>query len=455
MLSRALRRRRTGTLEALQTVNARGRVLLTQTFRASFSTSTFGDVPDEANPDKFPDPKFWIPRSERKVSGKSVFLADNTMWFGQSRLQRNDRRCPSRDLNFTPLDWANHKSPYRRIRHMINIFKSSTIQRLVFPELSMTACIAAGLAYYNEIVATSTAEMLTISPTVFGGATTAIGILAGFRLNASYGRYEECRIFWGDTNNAIRDLARQTKMWMRDPDQQARMIKLLQAYPVVLNFHLNAKGGHHNLQRLDKDAEASFEDRVHAEFLAELRDIYTDDTDISDFYRMAKVKYNGGNSPIEVLTLMGETIAGSVGTVDAIYVREFDEQLQRLCGVFGASERVLRTSLPTSFTRHTSRLMFFWSNALPLAYYSALGPFGTLPASIFTSWAIQSIEDIGVQLEEPFFVLPLRQYSDGIFDAVNQIDRNYEVYEPPSSEAMTSRVVDDRSGLRKLHSSLH
>eukprot|EP00470_Lotharella_oceanica_P005531 CAMPEP_0170177486 /NCGR_PEP_ID=MMETSP0040_2-20121228/10155_1 /TAXON_ID=641309 /ORGANISM="Lotharella oceanica, Strain CCMP622" /LENGTH=109 /DNA_ID=CAMNT_0010420135 /DNA_START=78 /DNA_END=403 /DNA_ORIENTATION=+ len=109
------------------------------------------------------------------------------MWFGQNRLKRNDRRCPSRDLNFTPLDWANHKSPYRRIRHMINIFKSSTIQRLSFPELSLTASIAMALGYYNEIVASGATEMITISPTAFGGATTAVGILAGFRLNASYG----------------------------------------------------------------------------------------------------------------------------------------------------------------------------------------------------------------------------------------------------------------------------
>ena len=255
-------------------------------------------VPDEANPENFPKPKFWIPRSAR--AGRSVFIYDEDMWFGQSRLLRNDRRCPSRDLNFTPLDWANHKSPYRRVRHMINIIKSSTFQRLLFPDLTMTAAIAVGLAYYNETIALSAAEMLVISPTAFGGATTAIGILAGFRLNASYRRYEESRIFWGDTNNAIRDLARQTMMWMRDADQRARMLKLLKAYPVVLNFHLNAKGGHHNLKRHGKSHEPSFDDRVHAEFLAELRDIYADGRDERDLHRMATVKYRGGNAPIEV-----------------------------------------------------------------------------------------------------------------------------------------------------------
>ena len=66
------------------------------------TTTTTPSIPDEANPEKFPPPKFWIPRDQRQ--GRSVFVADNTMWFGQSRLKRNDRRCPSRDLNFTALD---------------------------------------------------------------------------------------------------------------------------------------------------------------------------------------------------------------------------------------------------------------------------------------------------------------------------------------------------------------
>ena len=181
---------------------------------------------------------------------------------------------------------------------------------------------------------------------------------------------------------------------------------------------------------------------------------------------MAKVKYNGGNTPIEVLTLMGETIAGSVGTVDPMYVRELDEQCQRLCAAFGASERVLRTSLPTSFTRHTSRLTFVWSNTLPFALYPTTGPLLTPFVSVFTSWAIQSIEvrllhlrrqqllkvsrfshtflleplqDIGVQLEEPFFVLPLRQYSDGMFDAIGQIERNYKKYTLPSAKDEDSK----------------
>lgn len=368
-------------------------------------------------------PEFYVPKAER--SKRSLFNVDYK--FGEERLMRNDRTCPTRDLNFTPAHWKKHRSPYRRLRYMINTFRSSPVQRLAFPDLFITGSLAAGLTYYNEFIR-NTDELLHVDMAGFAGATTAIGLLAGFRLNASYGRYVECRIFWGETINTTRDLAGNAVMWMKDKRQLRRMLKLIKAFPVAYNFHVNRKGGHHNLHQAET-GKGKFEDRIQAEFQAEMADIYNDGYDEADYIRLCQVKYKGGNGGLDVLTMMRETIAGSVGTVEGIYVREMDEQVQRLCGAFGASERVLRTSLPTGFTRHTSRLMFVWSCVLPFALYPAMGPYLTLPCSLLTAFALLGIEDIGVQLEEPFDVLPLRQYSDGIFDSINQICNNYKVYE--------------------------
>lgn len=374
--------------------------------------------------------EFYVPKAER--GKKKLFNVDYK--FGEERLMRNDRICPTRELNFTPDHWKAHKSPYRKLRHLINIFRSSSVQRLAFPDLFSTAVIAAGLTYYNEFV--TVGEMLHVDTSGFAGATTAIGLLAGFRLNASYGRYEECRIFWGETINTTRDLAGNTMMWVKDKMQQSRMLKLIKAYPICYNFHVNRKGGHHNMLSADAN-KPKIADRIQAEFQAELRDIYTDGKHEEDYLRLCQVKYKGGNVGLEALTCMRETIAGCHGTVDPIYVREMDEQCQRLCGAFGASERVLRTPMPTGFTRHMSRLLIIWSWLLPFAMYPAMGPFGTLPAAVLTAYAILGIADIGVQLEEPFDILPLRQYSDGIFDSINQIERNYVPYHiatPPTAK---------------------
>lgn len=387
---------------------------------------------DVATERQFPvslEPEFYVPKSDR--TKRKLWNVDYK--FGEERLMRNDRECPTRELNFTPSHWKRHKSPYRKLRHLINTFRSSPLQRLSFPDLFITTAISACLIYYNEFIAVGELARLHVELSGFAGATTAIGLLAGFRLNASYGRYEECRIFWGETINTTRDLAGNTMMWMKDANQRNRMCKLIKAYPVCYNFHVNRKGGHHNMFKGEPN-KPKIEDRIQAEFQAELKDIYRDGLDLDDLYRLCEVKYKGSSAPLEALTMMRETIAGSIGTVESIYVREMDEQVQRLCGAFGASERVLRTALPTGFTRHSSRLMSLWTMLLPFALYPSTGPYGLIPASVITTYAILGIEDVGVQLEEPFDILPLRQYCEGIYDSINQIQKNYQPYNSPPSK---------------------
>lgn len=147
------------------------------------------------------EPELYVPKKERK--GKNVFVldgqvsSDTVLGKDMARLARNDRACPTRELNFTPETWGIHKSPYRKWRHMLNLFKSSPFQRLMYPDLAGVAVVSIALTYYNEFIATAE-TMLTMNAAGFGAATTGIGLLAGFKLNASYGRYEECRIFWGE-----------------------------------------------------------------------------------------------------------------------------------------------------------------------------------------------------------------------------------------------------------------
>jgi ion channel-forming bestrophin family protein len=397
-------------------------------------------------------PRFYVPKAER--GSRNVFDIDQMV--GETRLSRNSRTCPTRELNFLNVQWGRHKSPYRKFRHMANLFRAAPFQRLMFPDLFCVSTVAACLTYYNEFIATAATgdamSMLSMSPSAFAGATTAIGLLAGFRLNACYGRYREGRQFWSETGTTLRDMSRQTMMWVQqDRTSQTRMLRLCQAFPIALMFHLNDKGCHHNMKRKSQKGEAPFKDRVQAEFQAELGDLYDltiqgsnkDVADIlnDDFERLCRIKAKGGNVPQEVLTCMAETIStisrpnnDTALIVNPMYIRELECQVQRLCKAMGSCERVLKTPLPTGFTRHSSRLLFIWSNSLPFALYPLLGPFGTLPTTILTSYAVLGIEDISLQLEEPFDILPLRQYSDGMIDSVKAIEEGYRPY-PTSAGA--------------------
>lgn len=105
----------------------------------------------------------------------------------------------------------------------------------------------------------------------------------------------------------------------------------------------------------------------------------------------------------------------------SVYNRELDIHVQKFVASLGGCERIQKTPIPTCFTRHTSRLIFMWSTLLPFAIYPVCGPFFTFPSTLAITYSILGLEDIGVQIEEPFNILPLRQYSDGVYDGVDFI----------------------------------
>jgi putative membrane protein len=341
----------------------------------------------------------------------------------------NKRTSPSREVNYTSEEWNRHKSPYRHFRHLSQVFSSSQFQRLLFPDLAVVFSIATALTYYNTCLGLDVADQLFFGDRP-GTVTGAVALLAGFRTSSSYGRYKEARGQWGDIANASRDLARLICGFVPHPQERDRLLRLVKAYPIALNFYLTTKGGYDDLSRDQPD----FQQARYAEFEAELLDVayndcYSDDNDddsliTKDLARILNSFDKGTHTPLQVLTCLSEGIAACQKMIDPYYIREMEGQVQRLGAANG--ERILRTPIPTGFTRHTSRLLGVCSLACPFMIYSHFGVWTPL-GSVVLIYSILAIEDIGVVLEEPFHVLPLRQYSDGIADAVNQIAETHDL----------------------------
>jgi putative membrane protein len=254
----------------------------------------------------------------------------------------------------------------------------------MFPDFFVSSLVAGGLTYYNELMATS---QIWMDGKGFAAATTAIALMTGFRLNASYGRYVEGRKLIGSVHSTSRDLASNTMMWIKLPEDRERMLKLIKAYSVALTFHLNKKGAHHSVRR----CMPNFEQQIYAEYQAEMLDVFQNDKD-EDFIRLCEWYSKRENVPLGVATLMRSIIAENE-TKDS-FTRELDIHVHRLVQSLGGCERIQKTPIPTCFTRHTSRLLFVWSNLMPFAIYPACGIF-TLPTTIAVSFSIMGIEDIG------------------------------------------------------------
>lgn len=391
--------------------------LMCQRLASSSSLTVSVDESSNSIITKIPTPKvkakFYIPKDERKVTDCIYGKIDNIYDY---RLKRRRRIDPTRELNYAPEHWELHKSVYRRLRHMFTLFGSSPFQRLLFPDFFVTSMVAGGLTYYNEAVATDVASQIWMDSSGIAAGTTAIALMTAFRLNASYGRYNEGRKYLSTVNGASRDLAANSLMWLTSQKAKERMLKLIKAFSVTLAFHLNKKGGHHELRRNNP----KFEEQVYAEYHAEMKDIFRSEED-EDFIRVCKWFLNKENIPLGITTLMRNVISKNTEG-ETTYNRELELHVQKLILSLGGCERIQKTPIPTCFTRHTSRLLCVWSSLLPFALYPACGPFFTLPSTIAISYSIMGIEDIGVQLEEPFNILPIRQYADGVYQGVDFIE---------------------------------
>ncbi|CAE8693184.1 unnamed protein product, partial [Polarella glacialis] len=139
-----------------------------------------------------------------------------------------------------------------------------------------------------------------------------------------------------------------------------------------------------------------------------------------------------GNRPLHVLHELGHINAQvfckpSLGGLDGPAGTEIDRSLSRFQDVLGACEKILRTPIYTPYTRFTSRYLWLWCNALPLAMFPIVGPAGTVPVSLIISFFMLGIEDIGSRVEQPFNVMPLWQYCQTVDQSCIQLVRHNEI----------------------------
>ena len=82
----------------------------------------------------------------------------------------------------------------------------------------------------------------------------------------------------------------------------------------------------------------------------------------------------------------------------------------------GACERIFKSPIPLVYTRHTSRFVGVWLGFLPLAIWgvdSSWNHLATIPSSALIVFFLLGIEELGLQIEEPFGILPLEAFVDG------------------------------------------
>eukprot|EP00873_Tetraselmis_striata_P029777 jgi/Tetstr1/450041/TSEL_037088.t1 len=276
---------------------------------------------------------------------------------------------------FDQNEWRRHQKRTRYIRNLFTMFNSRVL-RSIFWAVAMISGIAAGAVwlYTTGYLKTQYGIDMPILPMMpFNITAATLGLLLVFRTNSSYGRFDEARKLWGLTLNRLRDVNRQCATWA--PPQQSALQRWSIAFAFALKCHIRGR----------PDLVAEFTSPVlKPEEVTALT--------------------NAVHMPLYALQVMSEVIRTS--DAHPYYKALMDANLTVFNDTLGACERLLRTPIPLAYTRHTARALIVWLTLLPVAMAPTLG-WATVPSIAMISFFMLGVEEIGMEIEEPFTVLPL------------------------------------------------
>lgn len=201
----------------------------------------------------------------------------------------------------------------------------------------------------------------------------ALGLLLVFRTNASYDRFWEGRKQWGAIVNESRNLARQARVLLAaEPELYQMLIRWAIVFPYTCMHRLRSAPA------LIADTGELPPDRVEAVM-------------------------NAQHVPLAIGLEMTRIIdtARRRGLISDYQQDMLDRNVQQLIDYIGACERIHKTPLPFAYVVHLRRAMLLYCFTLPLALVNDFH-WWSVPANFFVAYTFFGIEEIGVQIEDPF-----------------------------------------------------
>ncbi|MFN0063589.1 MAG: bestrophin family protein [Myxococcaceae bacterium] len=218
----------------------------------------------------------------------------------------------------------------------------------------------------------------------------ALGLLLVFRTNASYDRFWEGRRLWGGMVNETRNLARQSQQWIAptQPDLHRQLLQWLSAFAYASMHALRGTSGLGPVAAgLDASVLGQVTSAAHAPsaVAAKLSGI------------LAQARRQDAFSDVAQVAM--------------------DQNIQLLVDYIGGCERIHKTPLPFAYVVHLRRALILYCFSLPFALVREFG-WLTIPEVLGVAYVFFGIEEIGVQIEDPFGVddndLPLEQICENI-----------------------------------------
>lgn len=204
-----------------------------------------------------------------------------------------------------------------------------------------------------------------------------LGLLLVFRTNTAYDRFWEGRKFWGTLINNVRNLARQIWVAIEEKDPQdielkKSALRLLPAFAVAMKLHLRQEAVNPELEPLMSPAQ----------------------------YQKLK---SMNNPPLEIAFWVEDYLHEQYerNCLDVYQLTSMKDLITSMIDVLGGCERILKTPIPLAYAIHLKQLLLLYCLALPFQMVNDLA-WGTGPVVALISFTLFGIEEIGIEIENPF-----------------------------------------------------
>ncbi len=226
-------------------------------------------------------------------------------------------------------------------------------------------------------------------------AGTALSLLLVFRTNASYDRFWEGRKLWGGVVNETRNLLRSAAVNIPSLELLRRLAVWTAVFPYAMTRVLRGQGA------LGPAAALLPADEVQRVLAA-------------------------GNAGVAVAMRMSSVLAEARqrGLISDYVQLQIDQNVQLLIDYQGGCERIVKTPLPFAYMLHLRRTLILFILGLPFALVESFG-WATVPVVALVAHTFLGIEEIGVEIEDPFGTepndLPLEQISASIGRVLDEV----------------------------------
>jgi len=332
-----------------------------------------------------------------------------------SEKQRKDRRTI-----FMHDDWVRHRSSERFLRNMRTI-GSSGINQALSTELAFVTMVSVFVVVFNMLFYNyqdfngvvhpgalnfldANIKSLSLPALPFSTAMPALSLLLVFRTNTAYFRWNEARTLWGGLINNCRNVIRQSNTFFPSDDDSNG-----------LKFRMAAETGAFIRSLRNFLRGPSDDSNLRAELSESVAKGYLPASELDAIM-------GASNRPMFCLSAMSATLRKA--NLDPIQQSRIDSTISILVDLTGANERIFKSPIPLVYTRLTARFLTVFLTLFPLALWGQMGEswnhWATIPFTFGISFFLFGIEEVGIQIEEPFSILPLEAFCNGAICATNE-----------------------------------